>query len=125
MTLTEEQLATFKSALLAEQTKVETELKSVGVYNDETGDWEVVPDTMDIMEADRNETADRLEDLKDNQAILTDLEVRLNRIKRALAKIDAGTYGRCEVSGEEIPVARLEANPAALTTVEHETDLHK
>lgn len=125
MELSQEQLNGFKERLLGEQAQVEAELKTVGVYNEETGDWEPRPDDMDIMEADRNETADRLEELEDNQAILTDLEVRLNRIKRALEKIEAGTYGRCEVSGEEIPLERLNANPAALTTVEHETELHK
>ena len=31
----------------------------------------------------------------------------------ALAKIDEGTYGRCEHCGESIPRARLEALPAA------------
>lgn len=31
----------------------------------------------------------------------------------ALARVDAGTYGICEVCGREIPAARLEARPFA------------
>lgn len=37
----------------------------------------------------------------------------LGDIRDALARIDAGTYGRCEGCGEPIPAARLEAIPSA------------
>jgi RNA polymerase-binding protein DksA len=37
----------------------------------------------------------------------------LVRIDRALARIDAGTFGTCERCGKEIPVERLEARPWA------------
>ncbi|PYZ97946.1 hypothetical protein CR205_04945 [Alteribacter lacisalsi] len=42
----------------------------------------------------------------------------LKEIDRALEKMDKGTYGICEQSGERIPLERLEANPLAKTTVE-------
>lgn len=35
----------------------------------------------------------------------------------ALARVEAGTYGVCEVCGRPIPVARLEARPVARTCV--------
>jgi len=38
-------------------------------------------------------------------------------IDKALQKIEEGTYGICEVSGEEIPKKRLEAIPYATMTV--------
>ena len=38
-------------------------------------------------------------------------------IERALALVDAGDYGICEDCGEDIPVARLEALPAATRCV--------
>jgi DnaK suppressor protein len=34
-------------------------------------------------------------------------------IDRALAKLDDGSYGRCDVCGKEIGAARMEALPAA------------
>ena len=34
-------------------------------------------------------------------------------IDRALAKLDDGTYGRCDVCGKEIGATRMEALPAA------------
>jgi RNA polymerase-binding transcription factor DksA len=42
----------------------------------------------------------------------------LARVERALARIDAGTYGISEVSGKPIPRERLEAEPTATTLVD-------
>jgi RNA polymerase-binding transcription factor DksA len=43
----------------------------------------------------------------------------VDQIDHALAKIDGGTYGICEVSGQAIPKARLEAIPWARERVEY------
>jgi DnaK suppressor protein len=40
------------------------------------------------------------------------------KIDSALRRIDTGEYGFCEVSGEPIGIARLEARPIATMTVE-------
>ncbi len=45
----------------------------------------------------------------------------IDEIDTALAKIKAGTYGICEVSGEPIPRERLEAIPWARVRVEYKT----
>lgn len=39
------------------------------------------------------------------------VEIRLQQIKDALIKYDAGSYGKCENCGREIDIARLEAIP--------------
>ncbi|MDB4961966.1 MAG: chaperone protein ClpB-like [Myxococcales bacterium] len=44
----------------------------------------------------------------------------LAEVERALAKLDAGTYGLSEDSGEPIELARLEAVPWARRTAEEE-----
>lgn len=49
----------------------------------------------------------------------------LRQIDRALEKIDDHTYGICDISGEEIPVARLEAVPYATMTVKAQDRLEK
>ena len=46
------------------------------------------------------------------------LRERLDTIDRALARLEAGTYGRSVLSGKPIPDQRLEADPAAELTVE-------
>jgi len=45
------------------------------------------------------------------------LEAGLERTERALAKLDEGTYGRCDVCGEPIAAKRLAAMPDVVTCV--------
>jgi DnaK suppressor protein len=45
---------------------------------------------------------------------------RLARVERALQKIDEGTYGYSDMSGEPIPDARLEAMPDAINTIQEQ-----
>lgn len=49
----------------------------------------------------------------------------LKKIDHALAKFEDGSYGICELTGEEIPVARLRARPVAQYTVEAKAELEK
>ena len=48
----------------------------------------------------------------------TSLEAGLERTERALAKLDEGTYGRCDVCGEPIAERRLAAMPDVVTCVQ-------
>lgn len=45
------------------------------------------------------------------------LESALARTERSLAKLDEGTYGRCDACGEPIPPARLRAMPDSVLCV--------
>jgi RNA polymerase-binding transcription factor DksA len=45
----------------------------------------------------------------------------MEEIDHALTKFDEGTYGLCEISGDPIPVERLEAIPWAREQVEYKT----
>ena len=51
-------------------------------------------------------------------ALGADQEHRLAQVERVLRRMDAGTYGRSEVSGRPIPLERLEAAPWATTTTD-------
>ena len=48
------------------------------------------------------------------------VERRLQHVERALQKIEEGTYGLSDESGEPIPKGRLEAVPEAIRTVEEQ-----
>jgi DnaK suppressor protein len=48
------------------------------------------------------------------------VERRLQYVERALQKIEEGTYGLSDDSGEPIPTGRLEAVPEAIRTVEEQ-----
>lgn len=41
------------------------------------------------------------------------MKAEIEAIDRALVKLEAGRYGRCEYCGKDIPQSRLEALPAA------------
>jgi RNA polymerase-binding transcription factor DksA len=115
----------FKQKLEAELHLVEQELRSIATQNPQNpSDWEATERAMDVMSAaaDSNEAADKQEEYVENRAITGELEIRYNNIKRALTKIESGTYGLCEVSGEPIEEDRLGANPAARTCKAH---MHK
>lgn len=49
----------------------------------------------------------------------------IRQIDRALEKIEENTYGVCDISGEEIPLARLEAIPYATMTVKAQEQFEK
>ncbi len=51
--------------------------------------------------------------------IVAQLETRYNNIKKALQRIEDGTYGVCLISGKKIELDRLNANPAAKTCKDH------
>lgn len=110
---------TFKEKLLSEQTLLEDELRNIARFNTETNQWEATPDTNLMNESDDNDAADRFEDFEERTSILKTLQARLTDVKDALMKIENGTYGICEVSGEKIEADRLEANPAARTNKAH------
>lgn len=49
----------------------------------------------------------------------------LRQIDRALEKIEEGTYGICDITGEEIAIKRLEAVPYATMTVKAQEKFEK
>jgi len=105
---------------MEEKERLVKELSTVGRINpDNPADWEAIPVDPGTREADPNDRADQVENFETNTAILKQLEIQLNDVKDALAKIEDNTYGICEVGGEEIEEGRLSANPAARTCVEH------
>ncbi|MFM0015330.1 TraR/DksA family transcriptional regulator [Paraburkholderia sediminicola] len=56
-----------------------------------------------------------------NQALHDVNDQRISDIERALQKIDEGTYGLSDASGDPIPKARLEVAPEAILTVEEQS----
>lgn len=105
----------YKEKLEKEKELIEKELSDIGVFDKKTSDWDAVPEKQDSPESDENDLADRAEDYEERTAVLSQLEERLNDIKKALEKIEKGEFGVCVVCNKKIEKDRLEANPAALT----------
>ncbi|HSN35924.1 MAG TPA: TraR/DksA C4-type zinc finger protein [Arthrobacter sp.] len=58
-------------------------------------------------------------ELSQASALMEQSRLGLVQIEAALARIDAGTYGLCEVCGEEISEGRLEARPWTPYCIRH------
>ena len=58
-------------------------------------------------------------------SLLSQEQDALFEIDEALKRIAKGTYGTCEMSGKQIPKARLEARPFARFTVECQNEIEK
>jgi len=106
-----------KTKLEEEFSKVVADLQTIATQNPVTGDWVSIPASEEIGNADENIVADVTEEWNSRRALMTQLETRYLNIKRALEKMENGTYGNCEISGEPIEDERLMANPAARTNL--------
>ena len=59
-------------------------------------------------------------------AQLAELESReLAQIEKALERMEDGTYGICEITGKQIPLARLQALPYTTVRVEAQRELER
>ena len=74
----------------------------------------------DFTEHDAGDMSRDIFDREVDATIVEQVEQRLGIVERALQKIEEGTYGLSDVSGEPIPRGRLEAVPEAIRTVEEQ-----
>jgi RNA polymerase-binding transcription factor DksA len=113
----------FKTQLEKELSDITIDLQELGIHNPQVKeDWIAVPKDVETQEADENVAADRAEDWLERTATLSALEKRYNNIIKALNKIEAGSYGICEICNASIEEDRLEANPTARTCKAHIND---
>jgi len=110
-----------KQALLAEKELLLQELGGVAVVDSENRGGFVgkEPDMNDDNPADPIELGHEQEEFSKNQAITNDLETRLVHVNQALDALENGSYGTCHSCEKKINPARLEANKAATTCIEH------
>ena len=72
----------------------------------------------DFSETDSGDMSQSIFDREMDASVGEGVERRLREVARALQKVEEGSYGVCDDTGEEIPRGRLEAVPEAIRTVE-------
>jgi RNA polymerase-binding transcription factor len=100
-----------RALLEAEERRLRDQVGSLGVPDTSTGTGGENP----------GDSGDQGQDLtaRGTDALVEeDLSERLRRVRRALQRLDEGTYGVSVLSGRAIPDERLEADPAAELTVD-------
>ncbi len=108
-----------KEILEGERDMLLGQMRDMGKLNPENGKWEAIPEEMDFPEADQNDMADRFENFEARSSMIKVLEPRLANILKALKGINRESFGKCEVCKKDIEMARMEANPAAMTCKKH------
>jgi DnaK suppressor protein len=111
-----------KATLEQELIRVRTDLETIAIRNEETGDFEALPDTSEQSEADPNSEADGVETWNERRATVSSLETLYRNIERALLKLSDGSYGICEICQSQIEEARLAAIATARTCIAHKDD---
>ena len=102
----QQQLDTLKKALQEERASVDNQLSEQNAPADTEG---VEVDVDEGFADSAHATAERSQTL----ALVEQLHEHSKAIDSALARIDEGTYGKCESCGQDIPFERLEARPTA------------
>lgn len=77
-------------------------------------------DEGDFTEHDSGDMSRSLFNRELDETVGQQAQQRLGAVERALQKIEEGTYGLSDESGEPIPRGRLEAVPEAIYTVEEQ-----
>lgn len=108
-----------KKKLEEEKERLEDQLKNMAQKNPHSGDWEPQSPDLNPMPSDVNEMSDVFEEIGNQMGIEYQLEERLKEVDDALERIKAGTFGICEVGGEQIEEERLSVNPSARTCKKH------
>jgi DnaK suppressor protein len=74
----------------------------------------------DFTEHDSGDMSRDIYDREVDATIAEQVQQRIEIVDRALQKVEEGTYGLSDISGEPIPRGRLEAVPEAIRTVEEQ-----
>jgi len=99
----------YRQLLEIEQRQLQSELSELG-FGDKGGlDYDSNFADSSQVTAERGEA----------EALAGQLKESLDEVALALARLEDGTYGRCEVCGEAIRPARLEAMPASRYCIDH------
>lgn len=110
-------LEELKGKLVAEKAQLEEQLSK---FATKTAEGEYKTNFPDDIGSEQGENAIEVEDYTDKLALEQSLETQLKDIIDALAKMEEGTYGKDEKTGEDIEADRLQAYPAARTNITKE-----
>ena len=105
----------FRKRVLDEKARLEVDRQNI---RDNQG---IGGEVGELGNLDNNHPADQGTETYEKEkdmALLAILDGQLAQIRDALARMDAGTYGKCERCGKDIPEARLNAVPYTTLCVE-------
>jgi len=115
--------AHFKTLLENEKKILETELSFVATKDSPDADvWSAKQTQAGDDTTDQADAAGAISNFEENDITTRNLKTQLYEVDAALERMKDGTYGVCEIGGEEIEVERLQASPSARTCKKHLND---
>lgn len=107
-----------KQKLLAEEVRLKKIISS-DATKDKDKDFPggYVPNVTDIG-TEEGENASESEEFGNELSVVRGLEIKLNKVRSALKRIEDGTYGKC-LEGDDIEEDRLRALPEADACIKH------
>lgn len=108
--LTTEQLSLFRARLEQQREALRLEIADVQGQIAE-------PDAIVDAVSDQGDDGNMLFAHEEVMGELARLKQTLAQVERAVQRLNAGSYGSSEVSGQPIPIERLQALPSATTLV--------
>lgn len=110
----------YQKLLEEEKQMLEKELATVAHRNPNApADWDPSYPKPAVDSPALDEIANQEEEFENEVSQELALESQLHDVNDALEKIKHGNFGICAVGKDEIDEARLKANPAARTCIEH------
>lgn len=114
--LSSKQIEHFRGLLLAERARLEEEREQIRSRSGAVDG--ALPEEGEGGDEDTADLANAMMDKEMDLSVEDEIEDLLSAVDHALKKIEEGTYGICDMSGEPIPAGRLELIPYAALTVE-------
>ncbi len=114
--LSAKEIAHFQTLLLQERARLEEEREQIRSRSGSVDG--ALPEEGEGGDEDTADLASALMDKEMDLSVEDEIEDLLAAVDHAMQKIDDGTYGICDMSGEPIPASRLELIPWAALTVE-------
>ena len=104
-----------KQKLLEEKKRIEKTLSQTEANKKTDREYET---TFPEVDRDEEANADEMDMYENNLAADEAMKGELEKIEKALASMDAGSYGFCANCQKEIPIERLRAYPQADTCID-------
>lgn len=117
--LSGQQLNHFQTLLVSERARLEEEREQIRSRSGAVDG--ALPEGDEGGDEDTADLASAMMDKEMDLSVEDEIEDLLAAVDHALQKIQTGTYGICDISGEPIPTSRLELIPWAALTVECQT----
>ncbi len=111
-----------KADLLTLKQELMNQLDGISGWDEELGRYVATqPDFESGSSEDSGDAGQEAEDFQERNSQVEDVNKTLDEVNSALARMEDGTYGKCQTGGEYLDEDRLEAYPAASDCAAHQT----